>query len=115
MLPTDMTGLLTRQIDLLRRAISDLDRLEQELPSYRRGELTSVMGRLTAALVDDCAALRQLTRDDGLSRAVGYVDDTILGLCDEITSADPQAVIRRDRRLAALTASPQGKHRLADN
>ena len=113
MLAGDIVELLSRQIELLGKAISDLEGLEQELPSYRRAELSSVIGRLTAALADDCTALTALSGND--ARPPTLADD----LCGAALAAeklgapaDPDAARRRDRRLASMLGSTPPEHSL---
>lgn len=60
---SEMTELLSRQAGLIRKAVSDLENLRDELPSHRQVEMASVIGRLVATVVDDEHMLKTLAAE----------------------------------------------------
>ena len=107
MLPGEITELLYRQVDMLRKTLSDLEAVQQDLPSHRQHELACIMGRLSAALVDDCDALTRLG-ETPVTAASQEADPSAAARSEDCT-AKAEADARRDRRLGEMLVSRPAK------
>ena len=52
-----MRQLLEQQTEMIRKAITDLQGVREDLPAPRRSEVDAIIGRLQAALTEDREAL----------------------------------------------------------